>query len=70
MPKVFEVVYEGYPRDSNKLTEAREYVTSEEDTLQSVAYYFTGWCLQNECELKMVREVLTVVRHIEREGSE
>jgi ribosomal protein S15P/S13E len=63
--KVFEVVIE-FCRDKSQIIEKDvQYVTSEENTLLSVAEYFAQHCFEYEKDLISVREVLTVVQHIQ-----
>ena len=63
--KVFEVITEHCEGDSNKIITTVEYVTSKKDTLKSVTDHFTEHCEQYEKDLKGVREVLVIVRHVE-----
>jgi hypothetical protein len=46
--KVFEVVTEFCRRGSQDIEKEVQYVTSEEDTLLSVAEYFTRHCFEYE----------------------
>ena len=62
--KVFEVTTEYAGPDKDLIREVA-YVTSEADTLKSVTDYYTEHCYQYEKDLKAVREVLTIVQHIE-----
>ena len=62
--KVFEVITEHYPGDSKEILKSVQYVTSENDTLKSVADHFTEHCYQYEKDLISVREVLVIVQHI------
>ena len=62
--KVFEVITEHYSTDSTETTRTVQYVTSQEDTLKSVADYFTDHCEQYEKSLLCVKEVLTLTEHI------
>lgn len=62
--KVFEVTCEYCQGDSKEITTERQYVTSEEGTLKSVADYFTKHCFEYEKDLICVREVLTIGQHI------
>ncbi|MBW1672109.1 MAG: hypothetical protein JRJ45_00435 [Deltaproteobacteria bacterium] len=63
--KVFEVTTEHCKDDSDEIIKSVQYVTSEKDTLKSVADHFTAHCYEYDKELKGVREVLTIVQHIE-----
>ncbi len=63
--KVFEVVTEHCEGNSNKIEATVFYVTSNEDTLLSVAEYYTEHCEQYDQDLKSVKEVLTIIEHIE-----
>jgi hypothetical protein len=62
--KVFEVITEHVPNDSTEITRTVQYVTSQEDTLKSVADYFTNHCEQYEKSLLCVKEVLVLTEHI------
>ena len=64
MMKVFEVTCEYCESDSKEITTEVQYVTSELDTLKSVIDYFTNHCFEYEKHLLGVREVLTIVQHI------
>ncbi len=68
--KVFEVIQEYYPRDSKEIITERLYVTSNDNTLESVVNHFTVECEQYGKELKGVREVLVIVQHIRNEVSD
>lgn len=63
--KVFEVITEFCRSGSKEIEKEVQYVTSKEGTLKSVADYFTRHCFEYEKELLSVREVLTIVQHIE-----
>lgn len=63
--KVFEVLTEHCEGDSKEITTTRLYVTSKENTLKSVVDYYTEHCFQYEKDLISVREVLTIVEHID-----
>lgn len=67
--KVFEVTTEALEKDSNKITTTRQYVTSETDELKEVVDYFTQHCEEYGKDLMGVREVLTIVQHVNREES-
>ncbi len=62
--KVFEVTSEYCKGDSKEVITEVKYVTSAENTLQSVTDYSTKHCHEYEKDLKGVREILTVVEHI------
>lgn len=61
--KVFEVTTE-YCDATDKIIQDVQYVTSDDNTLQSVVAHFTGHCAEYAKDLKGVREVLTIVEHI------
>ena len=61
--KVFEVVTEHW--DGDTAVNETQFVTSEKDSLKSVTDHFTIHCFEYDKELKSVREVLTIVEHIE-----
>lgn len=63
--KVFEVKTEHCKAGSKEIIESVQYVTSEKDTLLSVTEYFTRHCEEHEEDLKSVKEVVTIVQHIE-----
>lgn len=67
--KVFEAITEHDVLGSNEIQKEMNYVTSYEDTLKSVADYFTEHCEQYEKELMSVREVLTISAHIDTRDS-
>ena len=62
--KVFEVTSEYSVGNEKEITTERQYVTSEDNTLKSVVDYFTKHCYEYDKELIGVREVLTIVQHI------
>jgi hypothetical protein len=62
--KVFEVITENTKEGTKEVTETRRFVTSEDNTLKSVADYFTEYCDESECDLLSVREILVIVEHI------
>lgn len=62
---LFEVTTEFCPGDSKEITREVLYVTSSDDSLQTVVSYYAEHCEQYEKELKGVREVLAIVHHIE-----
>lgn len=62
--KVFEVITEHYPSNSNEITTERQYVTSEDDSMKLVVDHFTRHCYEYEKELKSVREVITITQKI------
>ena len=63
--KVFEVRIEHCKADSKEIIESVQYVTSEKDTLLSVTEYFTRHCEEYQEDLKSIKEVVTIVQHIE-----
>ena len=63
--RVFEVITERCADNSKEIVEIRQYVTSKQDTLKSVTDYYTQHCHDYELELKSVREILTIIQHIE-----
>ena len=63
--KVFEVTTEHCPGDSKEVITTRLFVTSKENTLKSVTDYYTTHCFQYEKDLIGVREILTIVEHID-----
>jgi hypothetical protein len=63
--KVYEVTCEYSHGSGEEVITERQYVTSKDNTLKSVVDYFTEHCEQYEKELLGVREVLTIVQHIE-----
>ena len=63
--KVFEVVTEHCVDDSKEILKSASYVTSEKNTLLSVTEYFTRHCEEYEKDLIGIREVLTIVEHIQ-----
>jgi len=65
MSKVFEVTTEHCVGDSKEITTMVQYVTCKTDSLLDVTEYFTAECEQYDKDLKGVREVLTIVQHIE-----
>lgn len=62
--KVFEVKTEYCTDDSKEITTTLEYVTSEGDDLLAVVKYYIEHCEQYEKQLMGIREVLTIVNHI------
>ena len=60
--KIFEVQYETYVADEQELTEVHEYVVA--DDLKQVTDHLTEFCEQYDHDLKLVREVLVVVRDL------
>ena len=64
MSKVFEVTTEHCEGDSKEITSTRLFVTSKENTLKSVVDYYTQHCFEYDKDLIGVREVLTIVEHI------
>lgn len=62
--KVFEVKTADAKKESKEYTVKVSYVTSEENSLLSVAKHFTEHCEQYEEELLSVREVINIVEHI------
>ena len=62
--KVFEVTCEYVGSDGKEIIKECQYVTSKENTLKSVADYFTEHCEQYEKDLLGVCEVLTIVQNI------
>ena len=62
--KVFEVFMEYCEGDSKEIKTMIQYVTSKEDTLQSIVDYFTVECEEYERDLKGVKEVLIIVQHV------
>jgi len=62
--KVFEVTIE--ISNGKEINTSVQYVTSEENTLKSVADYFTRHCEQYEEDLKSVCEVITIVQDIKK----
>jgi len=65
MSKVFEVVMDTFPKDSNDVVTQRMLVTSEDNSLLDVTEHFTVHCEQFEMELKSVSYVADIVQHIE-----
>ena len=63
--KVFEVITEFAVKDEHEITRETQYVTSEEDSILTVTEYFARHCFEYEKELISVREVITIVQHIE-----
>lgn len=59
--KIFEARYETEGEDK-QVIEVCEFIAA--DNLEDVATYFTEFCMQYDHDLKLVREVLTVVRDI------
>ena len=66
--KVFEVICEYCQDGSEEMVTVQQYVTSEEDTLKSVADHFARHCLEYEKNLVGVREVLTIAQHLTKAG--
>lgn len=64
--KVFEVITEHCEGDSKEITTTRQYVTEKDDSFLSVVAHFTNHCYEYDKDLIGVREVLTVVEHIEQ----
>ncbi len=64
--KVFEVLTEHCEGDSKNITTSCQYVTSSENTLKSVVDHYTKHCYEYQKDLKGVKEVLTIVEHIEQ----
>jgi len=62
---VFEVTTEHCEGDSKEIITTVQYVTTQDNKIKSVTDYFTEHCEQYEKDLKGVREVLTIVNHIE-----
>lgn len=62
--KVFEVITEHCLGPDPEVIRTVQYVTSQADTLKSVADYFTDHCVQYEKSLLCVKEVLTLTEHI------
>ena len=58
--KIFEAIYE--TTIEKEVTDVHEFVVAE--NLNRVAEYFTNFCHEYDHDLKLVREVLTVVRDI------
>jgi len=63
--KVFEVTTEYAPSDSKEIITEVQYVTSDRDIIHQVTEHFKLYCKEYNVDLKGVREVLTVVQHIE-----
>ncbi len=63
--KVFEVTTEHCKGDSKEIITTVQYVTCKTDLILDVTAHFTTDCEQYEKDLKGIREVLTIVRHIE-----
>ena len=63
--KVYEVICEYCHGSGEEVITERQYVTSKDNTLKAVVDYFTEHCEQYEKDLIGVREVLTIVQHIE-----
>lgn len=61
--KVFEIITEHCGTNEEIVTEHR-YVTSEQNTIKSVADYFTQHCLEYDKKLIGIREILIIVQHI------
>lgn len=64
MSKVFQVVTEYYPEDSKEIQETVQYVTHESNDLADVAKWSACRCGEEGSELKSVKEVLVIARHI------
>lgn len=62
--KVFEVITEHCKSGSKEIITTRRYVTSFDDSLQTVAAHFTAHCEQFEESLKGVTEVVTITEQI------
>ncbi len=62
--RVFEVVTE-YAKENDEMERTRQYVTTENNALKTVAEYFTAHCYQYEKDLISVAEILTITQHIE-----
>ena len=62
--KVFEVITEHCLGPDPEVIRTVQYVTSQADTLKSVADYFTDHCEQYEKSLLSVKEVLVLTEHI------
>ena len=63
--EVFEVTTEHCEGDSKKITTTVQYVTCKTNSILDVTEYFTKECEEYDKQLKGVREVLTIVQHIE-----
>jgi hypothetical protein len=66
--KVFEVITEHCEGDSKEIKTTRLYVTSEDNTLKSVADYYTKHCYEYEKDLISVRDVLSIVENVKTEA--
>lgn len=64
MSKLFEVIMDTFPKDTNDVVAQRMLVTSENDSLKAVTDHFTTHCEQFEMELKSVAYVGDIVQHI------
>ena len=62
--KVFEVIVDYYPDDSEEIVREKQYVTSEEGTIKSVVDHFARHCREYEKTLVGVREVLNITQRI------
>ncbi len=63
--KVFEVRTEHCEGGSKEIIQTVQFVTSGSNTLKSVVDYYTEQCAEYKKELVGVREMLTIVEHIE-----
>ena len=63
--KVFEVKTQRLAKDSNNLHDTVRYVTTDDDSLLTVAKEYTEYCEQYEEDLVSVREVITICHHID-----
>ena len=68
--KVFEVTTEFCRRGNTEIEKEVQYITSEQDTLFSVAEYFSRHCDQYEKDLLSVREIMTITQHIQNDPAD
>ena len=66
MSKVFEVITEHDHGLSKEILRMVQYVTCHDNKIKTVVDYFIKHCHEYEKELIGVKEVLTIVEHIEK----
>lgn len=62
--KVFEVITEHCESGSDKIITTRQYVTAEDNRLDTVATHFCRHCFEYEKHLIGVTEILTVTERV------
>ena len=65
--KVFEVITETGNKENSNLVKTIQFVTSENNSMESVVRYYTKQC-ENYClNLKSVSEIIIISNHIPKE---